>query len=122
MKSTVILLTLLALMVAGAGCYTLNAVGTPADYTLSLSNHPSGSVTNHFSTTIKVHHFIYGLATLSDPDVAKEISDEVKAANGTNAINVKMRYEATFLDGLINVITAGIYNPFTLVIEGDVLK
>jgi hypothetical protein len=34
---------------------------------------------------------------------------------------VKIRYEATFVDGLINSITLGIYNPYTLVIEGDII-
>jgi hypothetical protein len=113
---------LLAVVVTVGGCYTLNAIGTPADQTLSLSNQPPGSVIKHFSTTMKVNHFIYGLVTPSDPDVAKAISDEVKAGGGTNAINVKMHYEMTFVDGLINVITFGIYNPFTLIIEGDVIK
>ena len=122
MKRTTISLILVAFALTGVGCYTLNAIGTPADQTLSLSNHPSGSVVKHFSTTMKVNHFIYGLVTPADPEVAKAISDEVKAAGGANAINVKVRYEATFVDGLINAITFGIYNPFTLIIEGDVIK
>lgn len=112
----------MTLAIASAGCYTLNAIGTPADQTLSLSNHPSGSVVKHFSTSMKVNHFIYGLVTPSDPEVAKAISAQVKAAGGKNAINVKMRYEMTFVDGLINTITFGIYNPFTLIIEGDVVN
>jgi len=122
MRSIFLSLILLAVVVTVGGCYTLNAIGTPADQTLSLSNQPPGSVIKHFSTTMKVNHFIYGLVTPSDPDVAKAISDEVKAGGGTNAINVKMHYEMTFVDGLINVITFGIYNPFTLIIEGDVIK
>ena len=122
MKSTAILLILLVLVITGAGCYTLNAIGTPAEQTLSMSNHPAGSVIKHFSTTMKVNHFIYGLVTPSNPEVAKAISDEVKAAGGTNAINVKVHYQMTFVDGLINFLTFGIYNPFTLIIEGDVIK
>ena len=57
-----------------------------------------------------------------DPDVAKILSDEVKAAGGTHAVNVKVNYQATFVNGLLNIITASIYNPFTLTIEGDVVK
>ena len=121
-RHTLIFLVVLAFVVTASGCYTLNAIGTPADQTLSLSNHPAGSVVKHFSTTMKVNHCIYGLVTPSNPEVAKAISDEVKAAGGTSAINVKMSYEATFVDGLINLITFGIYNPFTLIIEGDVIK
>ncbi len=122
MKQKVILLLFLAFAIAVTGCYTLNAIGTPADPTLSLSNHPTGSIIKHFSTTMKVNHFIYGLVTPSDPDVAKALSDEVRVAGGTHAINVKVHYEMMFIDGLINFLTLGIYNPFTLTIEGDVVK
>ena len=122
MRSILISLVLFIIVVTVGGCYTLNAIGTPADQTFSLSNQPPGSVIKHFSTTMKVNHFIYGLVTPSDPDVAKAISDEVKSAAGTTAINVKVHYEMTFVDGLINTITFGIYNPFTLIIEGDITK
>jgi hypothetical protein len=121
MRFIILPLVFIVLVVMVSGCYTLNAIGTPADYPLSLSNHPTGQVIKHFSTTMKVNHFIYGLVTPSNPDVAKAISDEVKAAGGTSAINVKIQYQATFVDGLINSITFGIYNPFTLIIEGDVI-
>jgi hypothetical protein len=105
-----------------SGCYTLNAVGTPADPTFSMSNNPSGSVVKHFSTTMTVHHFIFGLVVGSDPEVARALSDEVKASGGSGAINVKLHYQMTFVNGLVNTITFGIYNPFTLTIEGDVTK
>jgi Bor protein len=104
------------------GCYTLNAVGTPADQTFSMSNNPGGEMVKHFSTTMTVHHFIFGLVTASDPDVAKALSDEVKAAGGSNVNNLKINYQMTFVNGLLNAITFGIYNPFTLTIEGDVIK
>ena len=113
---------LLIVAIAASGCYTLNAVGTPADQTFSMSNNPSGDIISHFSTTMTVHHFIFGLVTANDPEVAKALSDEVKAARGSNAINVKVKYQMTFVNGLLNAITAGIYNPFTLTINGDVIK
>ncbi len=69
-----------------------------------------------------VHHFIFGLVTASDPEVAKALSDEVKTAGGSNAINVKINYQMTFVNGLLNAITVGIYNPFTLTIDSDVIK
>jgi hypothetical protein len=121
MKSIFAPLLLIVLAVVVSGCYTVNVIGTPADYTFSLSNQPTGPVIKHFSTTMKVNHFVYGLVTPDNPDVVKAISDEVKAASGNQAINVKIRYEATFVDGLINSITLGIYNPYTLVIEGDII-
>jgi hypothetical protein len=54
--------------------------------------------------------------------VAKALSDEVKAAGGDNAINVKVRYEQTFVDGFVNAITLGMYNPYTLTLEGDAVR
>lgn len=122
MKSTLTLLIIVALVVTAVGCYTLNAVGTPAETTLSMSNNPTGSVIKHFISTKKVNHFVYGLVTPIDPDVAKVLSDEVKAAGGTHAINVKVHYQMTFVDGLVASITVGIYTPFTLTLEGDVVK
>ena len=122
MKRTVLFLVLAVFAVAISGCYTVNVIGTPADQTLSLSNHPSGTLVKHFSTSIWVHHVILGLVSFGDPDVAKILSDEVKAAGGTHAVNVKVNYQATFVNGLLNIITASIYNPFTLTIEGDVVK
>jgi hypothetical protein len=122
MKQGAILLLMLALVVVASGCYTVNVIGTPADQALSLSNHPSGTLVKHFSTSIWVHHIIAGLVPLNDPDVAKILSDEVKASGGTHAVNIKVNYQMTFVNGLLNVITFQIYNPCTLTIEGDVVK
>jgi hypothetical protein len=122
MRSIFIVLLLGICAVAISGCYTLNAIGTPGDATLSMSNVPTGTVLNHFTVTMKVHHFIYGLVTAADPDVAKALSNEVKSAGGVSAINVKVHYQETFVDGLVNIITFGVYNPFTLTVEGDVIK
>lgn len=122
MKWTVLFLFLAVFAMAISGCYTVNVIGTPADQALSLSNQPSGTLVKHFSTSMWVHHFIAGLVPLNDPDVAKILSDEVKAAGGTHAVNVKVNYQMTFVNGLLNLITWEIYNPFTLTIEGDVVK
>ena len=105
-----------------SGCYTLNAVATPTSQILSMSNNPNGDIIKHFTTSMMVHHLIFGLVTISDPEVAKALSNEVQAAGGNGAINIKIHYQMTFVNGLLNFITAGIYNPFTLTIEGDITK
>jgi hypothetical protein len=102
------------------GCYTLNLKSSPTNHPISLSNMPKGSIIKHFTISKNVGHLIFGLVTLDDIDVAKSIGDEVEAAGGTEAINVKITYQATFINGFLNVITFGIYNPFTLEIDGDV--
>lgn len=122
MKKGMILLFTLTLIFVASGCYTINMVGTPAEPSISMSNHPTGTMIKHFTFTTQVHHLIYGLVTLNDPDIAKAISGEVQAAGGTNAVNVKFVYQMTFINGLCNYITFGVYNPFTLTVEGDVVK
>ena len=120
MKTIITLLCALLIIVTVSGCYTLNLKSSPTNHPISLSNMPKGSIIKHFTITKNVAHLILGLVTLNDIDVAKAISDEVEAAGGTEAINVKVTYQMTFIDGLLNVITFNIYNPFTLEIEGDV--
>ena len=100
MKWTVLFLVLALFAIAVSGCYTVNVIGTPAEQALSLSNQPSGTLVKHFSTSIWVHHLIWGLVSLNDPDVAKILSDEVKASGGTHAVNIKVNYQATFVNGL----------------------
>jgi len=54
--------------------------------------------------TEKNHYFIYGLA-------AGKTSDPTVMANG--ATDYTVRVEHSFIDGLINSLTFGIYNPTT---------
>ena len=122
MKSLSMLLFVVLVASILSGCYTVNVIGTPANETLSLSNQPSGTLVKHFSTSMWVHHIIAGLVPLNDPDVAKILSDEVKASGGTRAVNIKINYQMTFVNGLCNIITFQIYNPCTLTIEGDIVK
>ena len=57
--------------------------------------------------TEKQHNFIYGLASGKTPDTQK-------MADGAENYDVKS--EQTFIDGLINSLTFGIYNPTTITV------
>jgi hypothetical protein len=122
MRFIAVVAVLVLLTVGFSGCYTLNAIGTPSDLTISMSNQPAGTMVKHFSVNMKVHHLIYGLVTLNSPDIAKAVSDEVKSSGGSHAVNVKLTYQMTFVDGLVNAITFSVYSPFTMILEGDVVK
>ncbi len=122
MRFIAVIAVLVLCVVGFSGCYTLNAIGTPSDTTISMSNQPAGTMIKHFSLSMKVHHLIYGLVTLNDPEIAKAVTDEVKSAGGVRAVNVKITYQMTFVDGLVNMITFSVYNPMTMVLEGDVVK
>ena len=54
--------------------------------------------------TEKNHYLIYGLAPLN-------VSDPVQMAGDSQ--NYKVTIEHTFIDGLLNAITFGIYSPTT---------
>ena len=72
-------------------CYT---------YTYNVGKGPQTGVT----VTEKNHYLIYGLVPLST-------SDPVKMAG--SATDYSVTIEHTFIDGLLNSITGGIYNPTT---------
>ena len=72
-------------------CYT---------YTFSVGDGAQTGV----EVTAKKHYVIYGLAPVS-------ISDPVEMAGGADNFDVKI--EHTFVDGLLNAITFGIYTPTT---------
>ncbi len=80
-----------ALLVSMSSCYT---------YTFNVGKGAQGSS----QVVEKNHYLIYGLAPI-------KISDPQKMAGGTQDYTVKI--EHSFVDGLLNAITFGIYNPTT---------
>ena len=74
-----------------SSCYT---------YTLTVGKGAQTGVTE----TGKNHYLIYGLVDLKQSD-AFELAGE--------ATDYKIVHEHTFVDGLLSVITFGIYNPTT---------
>ena len=113
---------LIAALFLLSGCYTLNQVGAPSDEAIEITNSEKAVPISHFVRDETVNHFIFGLVSPGDAEVEKFISQEVKKSGGTRAVNISMKYQQTFLNGLVGLLTLGIYNPFSLTIEGDVVK
>ena len=92
MKKKIVTLSLsLLLLFSMSSCYTLEySVGAGASTGLEVKG--------------KNHYLIYGLAPL-------KTSSPVDLAGGAKDYNVTIQH--TFIDGLINVLTFGIYNPTT---------
>lgn len=92
MKKFVLNLTLvLTMIVSLTSCYTLTySVGKGAQKGMEVVE--------------KNHYVIYGLAAI-------KTSDPTKMAGGATDYDVTITH--TFIDGLINAITAGIYTPTT---------
>jgi hypothetical protein len=96
MKNKFLSLTLLAfLCLSMASCYTLSyAVG-------------SGSQTG-ITVVQKNHYLIGGLAALKTADPTK-MAGESK--------NYQVTIKHTFVDGLINALTSGLYTPTTTIVK-----
>lgn len=117
-----IVFTLVSIFLFGQGCYTLSQVGTPTEEAIEITNSDNATSIKHFTRTKTVNHFIYGLVSPDDAGIEKLVADAVKQNGGSRAVNVKMKYQQTFVNGLVALLTLGIYTPFTLKIEGDVAK
>lgn len=94
-KSLLQLALFITLSVTFSSCYT---------YTMTVGKGAQGSTT----VTEKNHYLIYGLAPLT-------ISDPQKMAGGAQDYTVTVQH--TFVDGLLNAITFGIYTPTTTVVK-----
>jgi hypothetical protein len=77
-----------------ASCYTLT-------YTVG-----DGSKTGEVIKK-KNHYLVYGLAPL-------KTSDPTKMAGDAKNYNVTIKH--TFVDGLLNVLTSGLYTPTTMIV------
>lgn len=73
-------------------------------HTYSVGEGAKGSL----EVTEKQHNFVYGLASGKTPDT-KSMAKGAKDYTITNQI--------TFIDGLINSLTFGLYNPSTVTVK-----
>jgi len=122
MRRHVMLVTCVLLGLLLQSCYTFQRVGSPTDVAIKLTSQEEAAPIKHFTRTKKIHHFVYGLVSPDDAGLEELISDVVTLNNGKAAVNVRMKYQQTFIDGLVGALTLGIYTPFTLTVEGDVVQ
>ena len=120
-RNFLVVFALVVLVVFSQGCYTMHQVGTASTEGIEITNMEKASSMGQFSSQKWVHHFIFGLVSPADAGAEKLISEAVRSKGGTRAVNVKMQYQMSFLNGLLNLITFGIYSPFTLTVEGDIV-
>lgn len=124
-QKTLLLLVLLAAF-GLASCTSFKASGL----TYSVKT-PATTVIKKFQKEIWVNGFLGGsagiklfniMSDITDPLIAETIEKEVKAAGGDAAIDITINYQATFVNLLLNSVTAGIYAPATLEIAGTIVK
>jgi hypothetical protein len=90
-----------------------------------------GTVIGDFSTTVSISKFcgVAGGVNLfnitskaTDPKIIQAIQAEINNRDGTSAVGVKIVYKATFVNYLLNVITATIYAPSTAIVTGTIIR
>ncbi len=122
LRNCLLVCMLMLLVLFTQACYSLKQVGSPTQESIEITNAENATAVSHFKKTKTIHHFIGGLVSPDDVGIEKLVSDAVQLEGGTGAVNVRIKYQMTFVNGLVNLITFGIYNPFTLTVEGDVVK
>jgi hypothetical protein len=96
-----------------------------------LATQPKSTPVGDFKVEVWVHGFLGSAAgtklfnltaDATDPAVKDAIMKEIKSRGGDAAINVTIEYQASFVNILLNSITAYIYAPGNLIITGTVVK
>ncbi len=92
---------------------------------------PSFQTVGQFEIKVAVHEFLGSsggvnlfnvTATKMDEEIFDAIRREIEKFSGDAAVNVTIKYEATFIDLLLNVLTAEIYSPAHATISGTIVK
>jgi len=120
------LATILAIVLVVGACTTFQFSGATV-----VEDMPSMQPLGDFETSVAVHEFVgaSGGANLfnvtadsMDAKIYDAIRREVQKRSGDAAINVTVRYEASFVNLLLNGLTWGLYAPATAVISGTVVS
>lgn len=125
MKKTVLLVLSVLLIVLLASCTTFKADGlstfTPKDY----------EVLGDFTKSVTVHKFLGSPAGTTLFNIAEDatanalddlIAKEVKKLGGTGAINIEVKYQASFINMICASLTGSIWAPAKLTVSGTVIR
>ena len=125
-RSTSIVVLVVVLGVALSGCTSFKLSG--AQMTAQL---PAYTSVGTFDVTIWVNKFLGSAggtnlfditADATDTPIYDAIQREIHKYSGDAAVNVTITYGASFVDILLNGLTAGIYSPGEARITGTIVK
>ena len=126
MKQAFRIIGILAVVGLIASCTTFQVSGVQVNKAT-----PSFQSVGEFQKTIAVNEFLGSsgganfanvTATNMDEQIFDAIRREIEKFSGDAAVNVTIKYEATFIDLLLNGITSGIYAPAHATISGTIVK
>lgn len=138
MKKSLILSIVAACLLSLVGCMTvmLTAEGVDKPAAMTSNVNKKFTIVKHFSRDIKAIFVIFNLVTVTNPKVNEVIRNEIVAGHGDAVINITIKGQTTFIDGLVPVaagVAASFLSPFgifafnliglrTYTVEGDVIK
>ncbi|MFO7729352.1 MAG: hypothetical protein R6V86_01170 [Spirochaetia bacterium] len=126
MKKTVLIIGVVLMVLFAASCTTFQLSGIQMNEDM-----PSYQTVGEFETSVMVNEFLgssggANLANVTSDAMDNQIYDavrrEINKYSGDAAVNVTVKYEATFVDLLLNGITWGVYAPAHATIEGTIVK
>jgi len=127
MKNKLFLIVLAVCMLAFfAACTTFTASGFQVGMSTSGTE-----VLGDFSTTVRVHKFLgtsgginlFNLSSNATNGPIRDVIDkEIQKKGGTAAINISVRYRASFIQKILNNITLKIWAPARVTIKGTVIR
>jgi hypothetical protein len=107
-----------------AGCYPLTIESTRLDAHVSVSSPQDRSdryVAAQFETETKASWLIWGLVQLSDADVEGALQRELDRHRGAAVTDLEIVTTQTFVDGLLSVITLGLYGQRSVILRGRIV-
>lgn len=117
---------LLLLAVAATGCSKFVLDARSMDNVVSMTKAGAGAADQPVPFRVSAKAAYLGLAfnlvTLSQPNVPTILKQEINSRRGTAIRNLKIDKRRSFTDGLISLVTLGIYNQETITFEGEVVK
>lgn len=126
MKKAVLIIGAVLLVLFAASCTTFQLSGIQMNEEM-----PSYQAVGEFETSVMVNEFlgssgganlVNATATNMDNPIYDAVRREINKYSGDAAVNVTVKYEASFVDLLLNGITFGLYAPAHAKIEGTVVK
>jgi hypothetical protein len=115
--------SVLACLLIVQGCASdFVLVPSQSEYAISLSGQPSGTFVRHFIVSTKIPHLFGRLFSPKGIRIDEILRENLELEKGVRVVNLRIEYTQTFWDGLVVWLTLGMYMPYTLTLEGDIVR
>lgn len=120
-----LILALAALLVL-PGCYAMDIDARALEPHLYMNRETAEGeapeAVSEFEARTKATWALWGLVDLSEPEVQEVLEQEIARASGSAVTNLEVVTQLTFVDGLLGVITLGLYGQRSTILRGTVVR